>query len=209
MLTADTITESHVRRVWEEYPNAITGREVMAALNEPHITGHAWSADEIRAAREKCASILNAAAGVTRCTGCEQPAHASETDDDGYHPQCRPAHDELQHIPVVGDPAIVVLFDAALAAQAGALDLHESLRPGAGAALIAWARSRGLRIDERHYVVEYSRPYANVRVSLGGSSLNAITVLGFRELTDDEIAAITVETRERKPERIGYGEARL
>lgn len=114
-------------------------------------------------------------------------------------------------LPVIDErtAALVALFEAALAAKAGALDLHEPLCPGAGATLIAWARSRGLRIDERHYVVSYSAPYANVRVMLGDSALHAITVLGYRALTPDEIAAITVETRERQPERIGYGEAVL
>lgn len=27
---------------------------------------------------------------LEHCPGCGKPAHASETDDDGYHPGCRP-----------------------------------------------------------------------------------------------------------------------
>lgn len=28
---------------------------------------------------------------IPTCPGCQRPAHATETDDDGYHPGCRPA----------------------------------------------------------------------------------------------------------------------
>jgi hypothetical protein len=33
------------------------------------------------------------------CTGCGQPAHASETDDAGYHPRCIPSkHSAKKHL---------------------------------------------------------------------------------------------------------------
>jgi hypothetical protein len=36
---------------------------------------------------------------VDVCTGCDKPAHASETDDAGYHPGCAPsAHSAKKHL---------------------------------------------------------------------------------------------------------------
>lgn len=32
---------------------------------------------------------------LDRCPGCNQPAHASETDDEGYHPGCRPSNERV------------------------------------------------------------------------------------------------------------------
>ncbi len=117
---------------------------------------------------------------------------------------------EPQSIPVIDErtAALVALFDAALAAKPWDVVLSEVSQPGAGDALIAWARSRGIPVTERHFVTE-TRSYANVRVNLAGSNSergdSTLTVLGYRALTDAEIAAIKVETHERGPERIGYG----
>lgn len=205
MLTADTITESHVRRVWTEHPNAITGLEMMAALNEPHIAGVAWTDEEVREAREKCCAILN-----RRCAKCGSLCdHASWNGADC--PWClKPSHTEPQSIPVVDEQtaALVALFEAALFAKPYDVTLSEAYQPGAGAALIAWARGKGLAIEERRYVTESQPPYANVRVRLSPANAT-IDVMAYRKLTADEIAAITVEERERKLERIGYGQAAL
>lgn len=96
-------------------------------------------------------------------------------------------HTQEQRIPLV-DTALVALFDAALVVEAAfVINLHESDRPGAAATLIAWARSRGLPVEERQ-IVTTERAYANVHVPLDSS--RDIGVLAYRDLTEAERAAV-------------------
>ncbi len=47
-------------------------------------------ADEARTkARRAALPVIDIS--IERCAGCDRPAHASETDDQGYHPACRAA----------------------------------------------------------------------------------------------------------------------
>lgn len=61
MITADTITDEQIRELWSTQPNAITGVTLMEALGLEH-----WprmrkpTPAEIRAARARCAEIINA-----------------------------------------------------------------------------------------------------------------------------------------------------
>ena len=117
-------------------------------------------------------------------------------------------HTEPQSIPTIDErtASLIALFEAALAVKPWDLTLAESYKPGVGLVLIAWAKSRGVIVEERHYVTD-AGAYANVEVRLGGEG--RIIVLNYRKLTADEIAAITVENREREAHRIGYGKAAL
>ncbi len=65
-ITADTITDEQVKSVWSLPGNLITGRVLMDALGEPLPSGEYPSPDEIRAARARCAAILNARAKESR-----------------------------------------------------------------------------------------------------------------------------------------------
>lgn len=62
MLTADTITDEQIRELWRWPSNAITGRLLFTALGEPVGFAEAPTAEEIRAARARCAELLNARA---------------------------------------------------------------------------------------------------------------------------------------------------
>ncbi len=59
MVTAETITEKEIREVWSSHPNAITGRTLMVALREPNPSGELPSDDDVRAARARCAEVMN------------------------------------------------------------------------------------------------------------------------------------------------------
>jgi hypothetical protein len=59
MVTADTITDEQIRQVWHDYPNEITARQLMCALNEKLLLQPGWTKQEIRDARALCAEILN------------------------------------------------------------------------------------------------------------------------------------------------------
>lgn len=60
MITAESITDDEVRSVWTDFHNAITGRELMAALREPLWDGHVWPDEEVAEARTRCAQLLAA-----------------------------------------------------------------------------------------------------------------------------------------------------
>lgn len=103
--------------------------------------------------------------------------------------------------------ALVALFEAALAARPWSTTIADA---SAGETLIAWARSKGLRITETHFVVSHQEPYANLAVHLDpDSSGYSIDVLAYRALTDDEIARVSVRTKEREAERIGTAQVVL
>lgn len=83
---------------------------------------------------------------VDRCGGCGKPAHASETDDDGYHPECRPGIDatQLQPIPTLtGDDVHIMGMVAANAAltRPRSVWFYAKEHPGAHAVLLAFAAS--------------------------------------------------------------------
>jgi len=61
-------------------------RDDMRSLDRDQLdrTLHAWAVRECN---------LHEPIEVPKCPGCERPAHASETDDDGYHEGCRPRSD--------------------------------------------------------------------------------------------------------------------
>lgn len=105
---------------------------------------------------------------------------------------------------------LIALFDAARAVKPWSLTLTEERNPGAGPALVAWARSHKLRISEQHFFVEHCAPYANLKVKLGGDECADITVLNYRALTPDEItiAEANATIRERT-ERVGTREVVL
>lgn len=58
-LTAETITDEQIRKLWRMNAG-LTGRTLMIALGEPFAWGEFPTADEQRAARARCAEILNA-----------------------------------------------------------------------------------------------------------------------------------------------------
>ncbi len=84
---------------------------------------------------------------VDRCTGCGKPAHASETDDDGYHPECRPASAvDLQRILVVTDePALLRIANALRALTAALPDAHYVTVGASGYVSIGCSTDEGTR----------------------------------------------------------------
>lgn len=93
-----------------------------------------------------------------------------------------------QSIPVIADQTIrnFALFEAFTAAKAWGLTLVDR---SASEDLKAWAASRGFSIYERHFLVENRRPYANLVVI--DSNGREITILSYRDLTDEEIAELS------------------
>lgn len=60
-VTADTITDEQIMKLWRDHPNSITGRLLMEALGENRGPGfRKLTADETRTARARCAEIFNA-----------------------------------------------------------------------------------------------------------------------------------------------------
>lgn len=59
-LTAETITDEQIRELWSTPHNGITGRILFIALGHQFPWGEFPSAEETRAARARCAEILNA-----------------------------------------------------------------------------------------------------------------------------------------------------
>jgi hypothetical protein len=64
MVTSDNITVEQIKSLWRDAGNGITGRTLMAALNEPLWGERCWSADEVIEARARCAEILNSRKGI-------------------------------------------------------------------------------------------------------------------------------------------------
>lgn len=64
MITADTITDEQIRSLWQQGANAISGRELMDALGlEYGPCMRKPTTDETRAARARCAEIINGQKG--------------------------------------------------------------------------------------------------------------------------------------------------
>lgn len=122
-------------------------------------------------------------------------------------------HTEEQSIPTIpdsvpGDVAarLVALFNAALAMKPWTITIAESDQPGAGAVLLAWARSRSLRVIERHIVTTRSS-YANLSVHLvEDSSGHCIDVMHYRDLTAEEVDAAARGFREYQSTSFGSRE---
>lgn len=85
--TADSITDEQIKSVWHGAVNDITGRTLMAALNEPMYDGMTWSAESVAEARARCAEILNER--EARTTFCrmrpqDMPPHMAGKPHDGW-----------------------------------------------------------------------------------------------------------------------------
>lgn len=85
MITADTITDEQIRSCWTEFHNAITKRELMAALREPVRDGHNWDDADVMAARARCAELLNARAHTTTIETEIRGVQVGNTENHLYH----------------------------------------------------------------------------------------------------------------------------
>lgn len=215
MLTADTITDAQIHDLRSNLSSDGHTDTVYSA--DCHVALFGSGGARI-AARARCAEMINRGRDAMECV-C---GHTFGDHDMLASTSCRAdrcgcprwglndmhRHREPQAIPVVNEQTtrLVALFDAALAAKPYSVTLCESETPGAAAALIAWARAKGLKVAEHHYVTEHSGGYANVEVALiPGRIAYSINVMNYRALTGAEIATIPVREREGKTERVGYG----
>jgi hypothetical protein len=94
--------------------------------------------------------------------------------------------------------ALFRLFDSFVVADAWGLTLVEK---DAAEPLKTWAQSRGFAIRETQFVGDHRAPYANLQVSIGNHD---ITILGYRNLTDQEAVEVEADVRiRRSEERVG------
>lgn len=96
MLTAATITDDDIRALYRDRASLSMDdqRACVTALSRTIPIAF----DTRERARARCAEILNERmrASIPRCPGCGLPAHASETDDNNYHPHCTATDAELE-----------------------------------------------------------------------------------------------------------------
>ena len=102
-------------------------------------------------------------------------------------------HSKRMAIPVIAEQSVSLfrLWNAAvLAPGCGTVYVHESGSPGAAEALRAWASAHGYAVEDQIYLTDHGN-YRSLGVTVRACN---ISVLRYRDATEEEIAANTTNT---------------